>query len=408
VLYICYASATDPLIHSQVIAYLTGLAAYGHTIHLLTFEPRRLKPVERRAIARKLRDKGIHWHHLPYHKNPTMPATVYDVIAGVMAGLRMMRRYRLNTVHARSHVPATMGIMLKRLTNCRLVFDLRGLLAEEYEDAGSWERGSLPFRITKTMERLCLNQADRVVVLTERIKRILLQALPGIHIQVIPCCADLTTIGAQLEGRSAIRAALGLQDKTVMIYTGKVGTWYLLSEMIDFFLTTRDELPALHFLIVTQSDAASVKRECTDRGIAAHEYTVTTCPPERIGSFLAAADFAISFIKPSPSKIASSPTKMGEYLAAGLPVVSNAGIGDVDALIASDNTGVIVPEFTAAAYRQAVPDLTALLIDPACRQRCIESARRRLSLHQVGVPKYLQVYSELAADIPIHSVTAPQ
>jgi len=39
VLYVCYLSLEDPLVHSQVVAYLAGLAERGHTVHLLTFEP---------------------------------------------------------------------------------------------------------------------------------------------------------------------------------------------------------------------------------------------------------------------------------------------------------------------------------------------------------------------------------
>ena len=40
-LYVCYLSLDDPLVDTQVVAYLEGLARRGHTIHLLTFEPRR-------------------------------------------------------------------------------------------------------------------------------------------------------------------------------------------------------------------------------------------------------------------------------------------------------------------------------------------------------------------------------
>ena len=47
----------------------------------------------------------------------------------------------------------------------------------------------------------------------------------------------------------------------------------------------------------------------------------------------------MSFIKPCLSKLSSSPTKVGEYLAAGLPVISTAGIGDVDDLLTGRNNG---------------------------------------------------------------------
>ena len=54
------------------------------------------------------------------------------------------------------------------------------------------------------------------------------------------------------------------------------------------------------------------------------------------GCYLAAADFGISFIRPVPSKVSSSPTKIGEFLGAGLPVVCTSGVGDLDALVTRD------------------------------------------------------------------------
>ena len=83
-LYLCYLSLDDPLVHTQVVAYLSGLAAAGHHIHLLTFETRRLTRARRRRLRASLARKGIRWHGLRYHKRPSLPATVYDTLAGAV------------------------------------------------------------------------------------------------------------------------------------------------------------------------------------------------------------------------------------------------------------------------------------------------------------------------------------
>ena len=54
---------------------------------------------------------------------------------------------------------------------------------------------------------------------------------------------------------------------------------------------------------------------------------------EEVPRLLAAADLGIFLIKPVFSKTASSPTKMGEMLAVGLPIVANAGVGDVEQMV---------------------------------------------------------------------------
>src|SRR6185503_659419 len=144
-----------------------------------------------------------------------------------------------------------MGLLLKRLTGCRLIFDIRGLLAEEYQDAGIWERDSLPFRLTKAVERRCLRNSDGIVVLTEKLREALFNACDH-RVRVIPCCADLTHIQAQSGEREPMRQRLGLDGKTVVVYVGKLGGLYMQHELVDFFVEARKVLDNLHFLVLTQ------------------------------------------------------------------------------------------------------------------------------------------------------------
>jgi hypothetical protein len=69
-----------------------------------------------------------------------------------------------------------MGLALKYLIGARLLFDIRGLMAEEYEDAGRWARGGPPFRAAKAIEGAAMARADGLVVLTERVRRVLFDA----------------------------------------------------------------------------------------------------------------------------------------------------------------------------------------------------------------------------------------
>jgi glycosyltransferase involved in cell wall biosynthesis len=396
-LYICYYPLTEPLVQTQVVAYLSGLAARGHVIHLLTFETEPLTSAEKRQWRQRLKEQGIIWHHLRYHKRPSLPATVYDVMCGVLSGLKIMRRYRLNTVHARAHVPATMGLILKKLTGCRLIFDIRGLMAEEYVDAGTWQEDGLPFRITKNMEQRCITNSDGIVVLTERVKQHLFKEKTRFPVQVIPCCADLTQIEAQAADRSEMRTRLGLDGKTVMVYVGKFGGWYMQREMADFFAAASEVLPELHFLVLSQSEHRLIEEEFARCSISAEKYSLLQAAPKDIGSYLAAADFALSFVEACPSKIASSPTKNGEYLAAGLPIVCNSGIGDMDAIINDGNVGVLIREFDTASYRIAAQEIFALCQEQETSQRCRSAARENASLQAIGIPRYDSLYSKVAS-----------
>jgi glycosyltransferase involved in cell wall biosynthesis len=397
VLYLCYLSLEDPLAHSQVVAYLAGLAERGHVVHLMTFEPR-LSPQRSRQLAEDLRRRGIAWHRRRYHKRPSLPATAFDVIAGGLAAARLVRRHRLDAIHARNHMPAAMAMIAGRLAPSRLIFDIRGLMAEEYVDAGHWKRGGIPYRLTQRVQQTALRRADGVVTLTEAVRPYLSAAKAGPETTfVIPCCADLERIAERSSERAAARAELGLGDRPTMVYVGKFTGWYMEREMADFVAAARRSEPELLFLIVTQADPAPMLRELERCGIGPDDYRILRAEPEEIGRYLAAADAGLSFVRPCFSKISSSPTKIGEYLAAGLPVVSTAGIGDVDALLRDNRVGALVEDFSPQAYEAAVGTVRELRADPGTRQHCAAVARENLSLREVGIPRYDALYRRLAA-----------
>ena len=142
VLYISYNGMLDPLGQSQVIPYLRELAKQGVKFTLLSFERNGALESDGRNRCRKLDQQlaqaGVEWHWLRYHQRPSLPATTYDVIAGVRYAQKLVRRNAIELVHARSHIPATIGLALKRRLGVKLIFDLRGLMAEEYVDADHW------------------------------------------------------------------------------------------------------------------------------------------------------------------------------------------------------------------------------------------------------------------------------
>jgi glycosyltransferase involved in cell wall biosynthesis len=395
-LYVCYLSLEDPLVHNQVVAYLAGLVEQGHVVHLVTFEPR-LSRERSRQFAEKLGRHGIVWHRRRYHRRPSLPATAFDVIAGGLAAARLVRRHRLDAIHARNHMPAAMALIAARFARFRLIFDLRGLMAEEYVDAGHWKRGGIPYRLTQWVQRAALRRADGLVTLTEAVRPHLSEAKAGAATTfVIPCCADVGRISERSSERADARAELGIGRRPTMVYVGKFTGWYMEREMTDFLSVARRSQPDLLFLIVTQADPAPMLRELDRNGIDSPDYRILRAEPEEIGRYLAAADVGLSFVRPCFSKISSSPTKIGEYLAAGLPVVSTAGIGDVDALLGDDRVGALVEDLSIPGYEATVAALRELREDPGLRQRCSDVAGRNLDLREVGIRRYDALYCRLA------------
>lgn len=401
-LYICYFGLREPLVQTQVVPYLRELAATGIKPTLLTFDPKNPpgSSTDHDQCIETLRKQGIRWISLRYHKFPSLPATAYDIFVGNLVSCYLAVKYRVDVIHARGYVPAAMAALARALRLAKLIFDIRGFMPEEYVDAGVWPAGGSLYRITKAVERKLFADADAFVVLTQRARQILFPGRSttdtlGRPIEVIPCCVDLEKFKEATPGlREIRRKQLNVNERRVLAYVGALGGWYLSSEMADFIAVAHERDPAIFALLLTQSEtqAESLKSRLQQLGLSPGDYRVGAVPPHEVPENLAAADFAFCFIKPGYSKLSSSPTKIGEFLASGLPVLCNAGIGDTDDLLATNRVGVSVATFDRDSYIRALHELDDLAADRGLRQRCRAVARQYFDLRTIGGTRYHRLY----------------
>jgi glycosyltransferase involved in cell wall biosynthesis len=387
-LYICYFGIREPLVQTQVLPYLREIGKSGVAVSLLTFEPRRWTGDEIGAERKLMADTGIDWHSLNYHKRFSIAATSYDIANGIGFIIRFARAHGVNVLHARSHIPLAMAFAANKFLGLPVIFDLRGLMADEYMDSGVWKEGSLPFRVVKRLERYGLKRATWVVVLTEKMRAYLLdkKIRSAETISVIPCAVDFSRMG---------RGEVSKQNRFELVYAGSVTGLYMLKEMGEFFKTLHNARPDAFFRILTAGDPEFVRTIFASLSIDENDYAAARVAPENVLDIIKGAHLAISFRKPTFSQIAASPTKIPEYLACGVPVVVNDGVGDTTEIIESDKVGVVINEFSVEAYRRAIGELATMMVDQGLPARCIESAVRRFDLEKVGGERYRALYRKI-------------
>lgn len=394
-LYICYFGLREPLVQTQVLPYLKELANGGVGITLLTFEPgagERWDKASAAATRDELVKTGIDWHYLKYHKQPTAPATAYDIFSGALYAARLVRRIGIDVVHCRAHIPLAMGLIVRRLTGCRLIFDIRGFMADEYADAGIWRPGSLPFRMVKKIESAGIDRADQIVVLTNKAKRFLAKerSVPDEKIEVVPCC-----VAFPAEEKVP---AVSKRERFELVYAGSVTGLYLLAEMADLFVELRRSQPDAFFRVLTLGGREGVEKVFREKGIGESDFSVESAEPENVADIVGRAHLAISFRKSTFAQIAASPTKIPEYLSAGVPVITNSGIGDTDEFVRRNRVGVVLDGFDKETLAAAVEEALLLAKEDAIAERC-RLAAREYSMSEVGGPRYRSVYRKLGAEV---------
>ena len=196
---------------------------------------------------------------------------------------------------------------------------------------------------------------------------------------------------------------LGLRDKRVLVWACTLGTWYLPDDLLRFFQWVHQRDPRFHLLILNQGEHDFIQARARSVGVDLAHVTLLATPPTAVPQYLAVAEAGLCFVKPCFSKQASSPIKLGEYLAAGLPVIATTGVGDVDALLLDNQVGVTLPSLDADGFARAWQALEHLRQDESLPMRCRRVAEQELSLER-GVADYTALYLQTTA-VPRPSLT---
>lgn len=398
VLYISYDGALEPLGESQVVAYLERLAA-RHAITLLSFEkPGDLADAGRvDTLRRRLAAAGIRWVPLRYHKRPAVVSTVFDALLGILAASWLVVRYRIRIAHARGYVPSLITVVLQRLFRVRFLFDMRGFWPDEKVDAGHWAADSALFRITKRLERRFFESADAIVSLTaagvEAARGLGYGIRPTCLVQVIPTCTDLSRFkpGAKDSG---LADRLGVNDGVVVGCVGTISNWYLRRQMLDYLGYLMGHLDKLIALIVTHEDHDLLRRDALAAGVPPDRLRLAQASFSEMPEHVRLMDLGLFFIKPVFSKKGSAATKLGEFLATGVPVIINDGVGDSGSIVRESGVGVVLAHTERTCFETSLGSVRALLDDPGVSQRCRQTAQRWFDLRE-GVAKYAALYERL-------------
>lgn len=385
ILYLSYDGMTDPLGQSQVLPYIIGLSKQGYRFHLVSFEkPGRFQ--KNRAIIDDIcQINQIDWHPLTYTKWPPLLSTIWDVIKMKRISKKIHEEYGLSMTHCRSYISSIVGLSMKRKHGIPFLFDMRGFWADERVDGGIWNINNPIFKLVysffKRKERQFLLDSDHSISLTYSGKEDIISREGYEHlsdaITVIPCCADLELFKPCTRDSS---------DFTIG-YLGSLGTWYMLDEMMCFFKQLLELKPSATFHFLTKDDPSMVRSKASELGIDNEriliEESARTDLPYKTRNW----DYSIFFILPSYSKKSSSPTKQGELMGLGIPVICNKGVGDVDRIVDKYSSGIAID--VSEGY-----DVQSLLNKSFNPLEIVKGAKEYFSLDQ-GISNYNKTYKKV-------------
>ena len=334
---------TDPLGQSQVLPYIINLSKENYNFHLVSFEKPDRYTENHTLIEKICVENNIQWYPLKYNKKPPFLSTIFDIYKMKRLAKNLHINYGFSLIHCRSYISSLVGLNFKRMYGIPFLFDMRGFWADERVEGGLWNLENPFYKLVyyyfKRKEKQFLLESSYIISLTHNGKKNILKIPSFTHLEnnisVIPCCTDL----------NLFKPVKRDSDSFTIGYLGSLGTWYMVKEMLVFFQKIIKKIPNSKFQFLTKDNPEIIFTHCKNLGISRKNIIIGESNRSDIPFKTRNWNFSLFFIKPSYSKLFSSPTKQGELMAMGIPIICNSGVGDVDFIVEKYKSGFVLNDF---------------------------------------------------------------
>ncbi|MBI4579191.1 MAG: glycosyltransferase, partial [Planctomycetes bacterium] len=380
------------------------LGALGHEVDLAVFSPPwdAADPATTRAFQAELHEQtgaAVHLFTTSCFFDLSLSARAANEMIEPLA--RVVRERDIQIVHGQAGYAARLGLALgDRIPTLKVVFDCHGILPEEALMTGGHQAR---VRAAEQIEREAISGANLVVLVSENMGRHL-ESKYGVPMRrrlLLPCCVDLNRFPQCADTRRQARHAFGFGDEhTVVTYAGTLAEWQWPAAMFRTFTRIRRQLPSARLLLlVPEADHDKAKGLLRQAEVPEEDYRLEEVPSDQMGRMLVAGDAGLLLRQAHPVNVVSSPTKFGEYMAAGIPVIATAAVGDFSEWIERDRLGVVVAASDDGVSADAADRIVSFLEDVrANRQvwsaRCRAIAAERLDW-QTQIRELARSYREL-------------
>ena len=367
VTYVSMDPLTSTVGSSQVLAYVERLAGRGVDVDLISFE---------HGVDSVLRERlvglGVEWRPQRFG--------LHGPVGGLSRVLRAAWAVRgAAVVHARSDMAAA-SVMLTGVDHW--VWDVRSLWVDQKVASGVIRPGSLQERVMRWIERRAAHRSTAVITLTESAIDELDRRYEGVvssKARVITTCVGLSRFDVSPLPPVPLRVLLA----------GTLNRYYDVRTMLGLIA----ELRCRHRVefIVASPDETDWENELT--GVEAVRVTAT---PDEMADLVSSCHVGLSVCRDDAgaSLLAAMPTKIGEFLASGRPVVVNPGLVDAAGLLDRHECGVVYGSSSPFGVGEVVDQLEQLLADPGTPERCRSLAEAHFNL-DLGVNQLVATYESV-------------
>ena len=391
-LYFSYDGLLDSLGQSQIVPYVSAISAAGHSLTIVSYEKVERTREQIRLMEIKLQKIGVNWVRLEFRSGKFW--AIKRLIIGVLLIRKLCSNIQPDFMHLRGLVPAVI-FQLSRST-VPFLYDFRGFALGEWLDIGKITQSSLLYRVLNQLDRKAVKSASGLVVLEESAKRLLKETydVPNVPIKVIRTCTDVKRYTKRKNMRS--------EESSPLRFVCLGGARFPYRPDLALMLIEKliENGVDCNIDFINEGDRGIIEKANDLTSISKEKVRILGCEHSEIPDILATYDCGIVMVESSYWRRVCSPTKMGEYLAGGLPVISLEGIDAIDELAKKTVcVATVSPEELQGHFQEGrAQQILSFIKSIGVTQKCQILAKDKFDLEMAG-NLYVELYSEMEVQI---------
>lgn len=289
------------------------------------------------------RNKFLHpsarWFMIPsfsYFRHPLL--NKLSVFMGQFMVFILSHIYKYKFIQAEHNVGGILCRYKKKET--ALIVDFHGDSKDEFlfnHPACSLKDWRVKF--IKKATYISVKIADKILIVSENLRQELIKQ-SGLSIEnyfIIPCSVDLERF------KYVVKPLINLDKERIIIgYCGGLQKWQNIEIILDVILKLRELEPRVFFMLVTPNPLDEIKDRLEK--IGTENYTHLALKSYEVPAYLTLMDATFLIRDNRILNIVSSPTKIAESLAAGVPIIATKDSGDINEVVVSGKNGYIVED----------------------------------------------------------------
>jgi glycosyltransferase involved in cell wall biosynthesis len=360
--YLTFDSLFEGVGRSQIVPLIKGIGKKGYPVSVITFEK---DNSELRSLD--FENANINWISLPFGRAGLwgLPERIFRMVRAVP---------KADIYHCRSDLPV-LALLFKK--NSIFLWDVRSLWFEQKALIDGRKQSGLIFRLALRLEKSAASKASAINVLASPLLGVLKERngkIPNIQ-SVIPTSVDL----------ELFNQSLNLPKKKTAMISGTVNNFYDINLTVKILDWLNEDGFEIIWCKPSESSRKDIQRSYVTTRVKKHE----EMPVE-----ITNASFGIAICRDDAGDVLKGvmPTKISEFLAVGRPVIISAGMGDLDHLVISSNTGIVVSQ--SSSREEFLRKAMELLDDPDLSNRCRTLAESHFSMGK-AIKSYEEIYMKL-------------